>query len=203
MIIDGTVLTTRDDVKTDPYVYASMKHTGQVYDGGPYIKHVEAVFGLVYDFLTVYHEGEVDPFDDRSMHVMLNAALLHDVVEDCFDDRAVGMAEVKDLFGEAVADLVEYLTDPDGTTRQIRKAKFLAKMVDIRHGDDPRFKALYVKYADRIANFSYSIASGDDRRVAMYLKEMPDFLYLAKDVKSFPLFKPLYDSLVALRDTVS
>lgn len=198
-MIDGTVLTARDDIKTDPYVFAFEKHMGQSYGDKPYITHVETVFAITYQALARFLE--YDPYEDTGRsHVLLTAALLHDVVEDCFDDREVGMVEVRTLFGDRVGDLVEYLTDPDGDSRTVRKAKFLAKMGGIMSEDDPRFDALVVKYGDRIANFGKSIDDRDERRIKMYLREMPDFFYLARAVKHHPLLKSLYDHLADLRE---
>lgn len=198
MKVTGTILTVRDDVKTDPYVFAMEKHAGQLYGDKPYIVHLEEVFTIVYDALS--HLGS-DPYLDHDAHVFLIAALLHDVVEDCYDDRAAGMAEILELFGEDVATAVEYLTDLDGVTRVVRKAKFFARMDGIFGPRDHRFTALVVKVADRLANMRTGLRDGRKDKLTMYLKEMPHFLHMLTMSKyNSPLIEPLYLALIDVRD---
>lgn len=199
MKIDGTVLTRREDVKTDPYIFASTKHMGQLYGDKPYMYHVEEVFITVYHVMTKHFH--YDPLDDEDAHVFLIAALLHDVVEDCYDDRAAGIAEVTELFGHEVGEVVDYLTDLEAPTRKLRKEKFLARMSGIRTTADIRFIALVVKLADRLANMRAGIWEERTDKLTMYLKEMPFFMRLTSDIRHFALVSPLVADLrVVIKD---
>jgi len=76
--------------------YATEKHEGDEYDGGPYVAHPIRVLEVLRE------AGEPWP--------VLAAAVLHDVVEDT--DATVG--EIRTLFGAEVADVVAHLTHRDG-----------------------------------------------------------------------------------------
>ena len=197
--ITGTVLTLRADVTTDPYVFAYSKHIGQTYGDSPYMVHVGEVFTIMYEALNCLY-SDVDPFEDEEMHVYLIAALLHDVVEDCYDDRDEGIREVTALFGLSVGTAVDYVTDMDAPSREIRKSLFTARMTGITSEADERFVALAVKMADRLANMKTGLRTGNMRKLTMYLKEMPSFMYLCRGVKHHPLIGSLYARLVDVRE---
>lgn len=75
--------------------FATRKHEGQVrkYTGIPYIKHPEEVAGI----MERYGRGEA----------AIVAAWLHDTVE----DTDATLAEVREIFGAEVAEIVDFLTD--------------------------------------------------------------------------------------------
>jgi (p)ppGpp synthase/HD superfamily hydrolase len=80
----------------EAYELLLSRHEGQrqKVNGRPYVEHPIAVAAAVYD-------AGFDP-------ELVAAALLHDIVED--SDTSVD--EVRDRFGDRVADLVEAMTDP-------------------------------------------------------------------------------------------
>ena len=115
------------------YTYAYEKHKGQYRKDGktPYIKHPLGVAAQV---------QEVS--NDRDI---LQAALLHDVVE----DTETSIDEIRGYFGSVVAGLVGELTkDKDERERlNLGKREYtLYKMVTMSN------KALIVKLCDRLEN---------------------------------------------------
>lgn len=123
----------------------------QLYDGKPYLVHLQAVVDVLLDF----------DVTDRNL---LAAGYLHDAMEDCGLPAAV----VEVMFGPEVTNLVLAVTDEPGVNRKERKAKTYVK---IKASND----ALAIKLADRIANVEHSIKSGNVRMFKMYRKEMADF----------------------------
>lgn len=120
-------------------VLAVRAHHGQRRKSGdPYVTHPLAVAEMV-------HEWGMD-----SDSVI--AGLLHDVVE----DTGVDLAEIKDVFGEEVASIVDGLTKLDGVKFvetaagvDAQAAANLQKLL-LAVADDPR--VLVVKLADRLHN---------------------------------------------------
>lgn len=90
------------------------------------------------------------------------AALLHDVLEDC----AVSYNDIKEIFGENVANIVFDVTDELGKNRKERHERTYPKT---RKNPD----AVIVKLADRIANVLTS-QSGHPM-FQKYSKEYPEF----------------------------
>lgn len=135
---------------------------GQVrkYSGEPYWKHPEAVAALVQ---TVPHTSE-----------MIAAAMLHDVIE----DTPCTEIDVRFEFGDAVADLVMWLTDvskPSDGNRETRKA------IDRAHTAAAPREAKTIKLADLIDN-SRSIVERDKDFAKIYLREKRLLLdYALKD----------------------
>lgn len=79
--------------------FAQRAHKSQVrkFTGQPYFDaHVQKVNGT----LKLYTTDEAT----------LIAALLHDVIEDCFENKWEGYAEIKEIFGKEIADIVLELT---------------------------------------------------------------------------------------------
>jgi (p)ppGpp synthase/HD superfamily hydrolase len=74
--------------------------------------------------------------------VVVQAALLHDVVE----DTPTSVAEVREGFGTEVADLVEWLTCPDGNDREA-VTEYYDRLRDVGPAD-----AHVLKLADRTDN---------------------------------------------------
>lgn len=119
------------------------------YTGEPYWRHPEAVAALV---KTVPHT-----------EAMVAAAYLHDVVE----DTGCTEAGLRDAFGNAVTDLVMWLTDvsrPSDGNREVRKA------IDREHIAAAPREAKTVKLADLIDN-SISITARDPDFAVTYMRE--------------------------------
>lgn len=139
------------EVRAASFAAAAHGVVGQVrkYTGAPYIEHPAAVASIV---RSVPHTEE-----------MLAAAWLHDVVE----DTPVSLSDIRETFGNKVAELVEWLTDksrPSDGSRAARKA------IDRAHSAAAPAAAQTIKLADLIDNTS-SIVSHDPDFAKVYLKE--------------------------------
>ena len=113
--------------------FASRKHSQQRRkdaDASPYINHPIALVSV----LAV--EAGINDLDT------LNAALLHDTIEDT--DTTV--EELVEAFGESVASLVQEVTDD----KRLPKAE--RKLRQVEHASHLSQKARSVKLADKIAN---------------------------------------------------
>ena len=112
---------------------------------------------------------------------MIAAALLHDVVE----DTDVTIDEIRNEFGNAVALLVDDLTDvskkEDGN-REVRKA------MDREHTAKASAAAMVVKAADMISN-GKDIKINDPAFAKVYLKEMKALLDVMFKIKGMDIFK--------------
>lgn len=129
------------------------------YTGEPYIVHPVAVAELV---RTVPHSDE-----------MIAAALLHDVVE----DTPVTIAQIRAEFGDAVAELVDWLTDvsrPEDGNRRVRKH------LDLLHTAKAPPEAKTIKLADLIDN-SRTISAHDPSFWRVYRWEKEALLAVLKE----------------------
>ena len=119
------------------YVFAVMKHGQQLrHSGDPYFAHPVAVAGLLTDLKL-----------DQSTII---AGLLHDVVE----DTDVSVEEIRGLFGQDVADLVDGVTKLPKVTgtnapRALIQAENFQKFILATTKD---IRVLLVKLADRLHN---------------------------------------------------
>ena len=131
--------------------FAKELHKSQVrkFIGLPYFDaHVQKVNGIVKQYTR-----------DEDL---LIAALLHDTLEDCYEDADVGYLEIKELFGLRVANLVKELTS-DGDELDFdysgNKTDYLIdKMINMT--DD----ALIIKLADRLQNISDAFTASESFR---------------------------------------
>ena len=149
--------------------FASRAHYGQVrkYTGEPYIEHPLEVAKIVRK-----HNGSKE---------MVAAALLHDVVE----DTDVTLDEVRQEFGDAVANLVDDLTDvskPEDGNRAFRKA------MDRDHTAQASAAAMVIKAADLISN-TKSIVEHDPSFARVYLKEKRALLDVMFKIKHMDIWK--------------
>ncbi len=117
------------------FEYAFIKHKDQTRKGSstPYISHLMAVSGLV-----IEHGGD----EDEAI-----AALLHDVVEDQGGEKA--LEEVRTLFGERVAEIVDHCTDAYTNPKppwEPRKTRYIE---DMRTADP---SVLLVSLSDKLHN---------------------------------------------------
>ena len=139
---------------------ATRAHDGQVrkYTGEPYISHPQAVVAIVE---TVDHTPE-----------MVAAAWLHDVVE----DTKFTLDDIRAHCGNAVADLVYWLTDKSKPGDGNRKAR---KLVDRLHLAQAPAAAQTIKLADLLDNLA-SIAVHDQAFAAVYRVEKQMLLEVMK-----------------------
>jgi (p)ppGpp synthase/HD superfamily hydrolase len=134
--------------------FAKEAHKGQIrkFVNKPYFgAHVVKVNGIVKQYTT-----EED---------ILCAALLHDVVEDCFEDPEVGYHILEQEFGKRVADIVIELTSSkeDIDDNYNSKADYL--IVKMIHMTDD---ALIIKLADRLQNISDAFTASERFRTKYF-----------------------------------
>ena len=130
--------------------FAISAHGNQTYDSYPYYYHLEEVVDILREF------GYTD---DK----YIVAGYLHDTLE----DTAVSYNDIKERFGEEIAEIVFAVTDELGRNRKERKAKTYPK---IKANKD----AIIVKLADRISNMRNSLLKGH-KMSEMYIKEYGTF----------------------------
>jgi guanosine-3',5'-bis(diphosphate) 3'-pyrophosphohydrolase len=155
-------------VLAEAFAFAKACHGDQVRPtGDPYERHLlEAVEVLATGARVL----------DRDVLV---AALLHDVVE----DTACTPAEVRDRFGPAVAELVDWVTKtdpPPGGDREAARLAYLRRLAGA-----PR-KAVLVKLADRLSNVQrLDRLPRPEKRRAYYRETVDWILPLAAGVPFF------------------
>ncbi len=132
--------------------FAINAHQNQKYGHLPYLVHLEAVVTILNNY------GETAQI----------IGYLHDVVE----DTDISCKDIKNIFGDIVADCVNVLTDESGRNRKERKKKTYKKMSHISH----KLKlALIVKAADRLANVQACISGSNNELLNMYKLEHTEF----------------------------
>jgi (p)ppGpp synthase/HD superfamily hydrolase len=142
--------------------FAKQAHKGQVrkFINKPYFgAHVVKVNGIVKQYTT-----------DEDL---LCAALLHDTLEDCYEDPEVGLVELKELFGTRVGNLVWELTsdgDEIDDSYDGSKTEYLTDKM-IHMSDD----ALIIKLADRLQNISDAFTATERFR-NKYFQETSEIL---------------------------
>ncbi|HZY69034.1 MAG TPA: HD domain-containing protein [Devosia sp.] len=145
-------------LEEEALVFARDAHAsiGQVrkYTGEPYIVHPVAVAAIV---KSVPHTDE-----------MVAAALMHDVVE----DTPVTLREIRERFGDTVADLVDWLTDVSRPSDGVRRVR---KRLDLEHSARAPAEAQTIKLADLIDN-SRTISTHDVHFWPVYRREMLDLI---------------------------
>jgi (p)ppGpp synthase/HD superfamily hydrolase len=142
--------------------FAKQAHKGQVrkFINKPYFgAHVVRVNGIVKQYTT-----------DEDL---LCTALLHDTLEDCYEDPEVGLVELKELFGTRVGNLVWELTsdgDEIDDNYDGSKTEYLTDKM-IHMSDD----ALIIKLADRLQNISDAFTATERFR-NKYFQETSEIL---------------------------
>lgn len=168
--------THLDNIKR-AFDYALMKHEGQSRKSGePYIVHPR-------DVAISLAEYEVDPNT-------LIAGLLHDIIE----DTDTSYEDIKNDFGEEVADIVEGVTKLDllhyqgsKATQQVRNHQkmVLAMAKDIR--------VIFVKLADRLNNMRTLGYLDDERQVRISRETLDIFAPIAHRLGMYRLKAELED----------
>ena len=157
------------------YRYSSNAHLGQVRASGkPYIQHPLAVADILADWS---FGGEA-----------IQAALLHDVVE----DTPVSIQQVREAFGGTVALLVDGLSKIDrieGIDRRAQEAETFRKIL-VAAADD--WRVMFIKLADRLHNMRTLGAIGDTERRQRIARET---LNIYAPIAERMGFSPLSDEL--------
>jgi HD domain/Cytidylyltransferase-like len=113
--------------------FATQAHAGQTRAGGePYVNHPIRVA----DSIKQYKQS-------HNLDALINAALLHDTVEDTDTTHEI----LHDLFGGLVASLVKELTSDPEQIKKMGKAQYLAHKMAAMSS-----YALVIKLADRLDN---------------------------------------------------
>ncbi len=159
--------------------FAKQAHKGQVrkFINKPYFgAHVVRVNGIVKQYTT-----------DEDL---LCAALLHDTLEDCYEDPEVGLVELKELFGNRVGNLVWELTsdgDEIDDNYDGSKTEYLTDKM-IHMSDD----ALIIKLADRLQNISDAFTATERFR-NKYFQETSEIL---TEIQKFRQFNRIHRLLI-------
>ena len=135
--------------------FAQRAHKDQVrkFTGEPYFDaHVQKVNGT----LKLYTTDEAT----------LIAALLHDVVEDCYENKWEAYTDIKDLFGKEVADIVWELTSDENEMKHKwggSKTNYLINKM-LKMSD----KAFTIKLSDRFNNIADAFTASERFRTNYY-----------------------------------
>ena len=144
--------------RAEKFAYSAHASQKRKYTGDPYIVHPKAVAALV---------ESVNGTDEQ-----IAAAWLHDTVE----DTGATIETIGEMFGVAIALLVEQLTDvskPSDGNRAARKA------IDLAHTAKCSPEAATIKLADLIDN-SHSIIERDPSFAKVYLGEKKRLLEILR-----------------------
>ena len=161
-------MTTVDEARA----FALTAHGDQRYGTRPYVFHLDAVAELLSPYGT---DAQVIGY-------------LHDVVE----DTSVSEIDIRNRFGELVADCVRLLTDCPGSSRTERKVATYARLAQVNGATE---LALVVKAADRLANVRSCVADQRHRLWEVYRREHPAFRQAAY---RHGLCEPLWSELDTL-----
>lgn len=168
---------------TEAYEYAKLMHTGQIRrTGEPYITHPVAVSRII-----------------ASLHAgpdTIIAALLHDVVE----DTEATYEDVKRMFGEDVANIVEGVTKlrnltfhTGGNLQSENQQKMIIAMAkDIR--------VVLIKIADRLHNMRTLDSMPDDKQKAISAETLEIYAPIAHRLGLFRIKAELEDRSLRYTD---
>ncbi len=163
--------------------FAKELHKNQFrkFSGLPYFDaHVQKVNGT----LKLYTTDEV----------LLIVSILHDTIEDCYENKWVGYCIIRELFGKEIADLVMELTSCKDELKfkyDGNKTQYLIdKMLNMSE------KALTVKLSDRFNNIADAFMAKEKFRNSYY-KETKEIVASLKDLKFNKIQQMLYNDIVA------
>lgn len=133
----------------DALMFAADAHKGQIrkYDNSPYINHLIEVGSLLTNHCKV------------TDHNVLQAAILHDVLE----DTPISKSDLEDRFGEDVRILVARLTDDKSLPLDERRA---SQLVHVRKSD---WRIKLIKLADHCSNIAAIPPSWSEERIDSYV----------------------------------
>lgn len=128
-------MNTTPILKVANYAIALHNKRNLIYNGKPYSYHLSRVYKIAELSLD---STRIAPND---IPILLQACWLHDTLEDC----AISYNDLKQEFGEEVADVVYNVTNELGKNRKERNEKTYPKIAR-------DWRAVFVKLCDRIAN---------------------------------------------------
>jgi (p)ppGpp synthase/HD superfamily hydrolase len=154
--------------------FAAAAHGSQENAGEPLLAHLDEVAVLVRAY------GELHQ----------TVAYLHHIIE----DSDVPLEEIRQSFGQEVADYVGLLAGPPNPDPVERRRLTYAGLAKISP-EDPQAVALIVKVADRLANVQDCFIKEDRGRMRKYRRDHRDF---RAAVYRPGLAVPLWDELTEL-----
>ena len=158
--------------------YAARAHRliNQQYDGKPYMFHVDMAADVARQFRHL--------IPDEKWETTLAGIYLHDTTEDA---HHVTYNNVKEEFGEEVADIAHALANEKGKTRDERaNDKYYREMRAVPY-------AVFGKLCDRIANIQHGVNTGGSM-LKRYRKEHAKFVAHTYD----PQYQEMFDHLNVL-----
>jgi (p)ppGpp synthase/HD superfamily hydrolase len=163
-------------LEAEAMLFVQERHNpNQKYGDYPYFFHLYQVVSIAREF----------GFDDEEI---ILALWLHDAQEDTF----TSYNDIKQRFGERVADITYAVTDAKGKNRKEKHANTYPAIREDK-------KAVIVKQCDRLGNIRFSKATGE--KIDMYRKEQPEF-YRALHRDDMPEAEPLWDAIQKELDSV-
>jgi guanosine-3',5'-bis(diphosphate) 3'-pyrophosphohydrolase len=141
--------------------FARAAHTNQYRrdSGEPYVVHCERVADSVAKNYDMYKESG----GDRSLDVLVSAALLHDTLE----DTPTTALDIDREFGGDVAEMVVELTSDASEIARVGKTAYLSRKIEMLS-----LGALFVKLHDRIDNLAdYARNGADAERAKAYAQQ--------------------------------
>lgn len=164
-----------DLTKAREYAIECHASTNHTYDNKhPYSFHLQQVVDVALSFLNLIPEADKDD--------VIAACWLHDVIEDCRQTYN----DVKAKTNEQVANIVYAVSNEKGKSRKERaNEKYYRGIRETKY-------ATFVKIADRIANYEYSLnATRSDSMARKYEREFEQFAW----EMGLMQYKPMMDHL--------
>ena len=143
--------------KTISFAIEAHHKTNHLYDGKPYSVHLAMV--------ALNAARYIDCIPAERRNDVLSACWLHDTIEDC----RLTYNDIKQVAGEAVAEIVYAVTNEKGKNRKQRASDVYYEGIRKTPG------AVYVKLCDRLANVQYSFDTSS-RMFDVYQKENDAFI---------------------------
>ena len=128
-----------------------------LYDNYPYSLHLSMV--------VMYAQKYIDIIPVQFHENVLSACWLHDTIEDC----RLTYNDIKEIAGEAVANMVYAVSNEKGKTRKERANEIYYKGIC----NTPY--ATFVKLCDRLANVKYSLEN-NPKMLLVYKNENENFI---------------------------
>ena len=157
---------SREDIEmvTKAFEYATKLHEGQYRKSGEeYICHPVSVAQICANFgYDIY---------------CICAALLHDVVEDCPD---ANLKEIKKLFGERVASLVDGLTKLKGMYFHTKEEESIRNLRKMFFATSEDLGVMFVKLCDRLHNMRTISSMPEEKQKTIALETMHVFAPVAQ-----------------------
>lgn len=161
--------------KAKTYAINCHESTAHLYDGRPYVTHLQMVVNTANKFIHL-----IPPEHKENV---VAACWVHDVIEDCRQTYN----DMKGATNEQIAELAYAVTNEKGRTRKER--------ANDKYYDGIRQTpfASFIKVCDRIANYEYSKKKGN-AMAGVYEKEMDGFIAKLYD----PRYEEMFDYLKGL-----